>query len=61
MLLIRQDDHTAILELSLGGLQGILKILSADSSDVKIFKEMLSNFGSENDEWIKALYLEYNK
>lgn len=61
MLLIRQDDHTAILELSLGGLQGILKILSAASSDVKIFKEMLSKFGSENDEWIKALYLEYNK
>jgi type IV secretion system protein VirB4 len=39
----------------------LLKIFSADSSDVKIFNEMLSKFGSENDEWIKALYLEYNK
>jgi type IV secretion system protein VirB4 len=59
--LLKQDDESILLELSLGGLPGIVKILSAGDSEIKLFKALVEKHGLESDEWIKELYVQYNQ
>jgi type IV secretion system protein VirB4 len=61
MFLIKQNDEAVPLELSLGGLSGILKILSSKKEDVDLMNQIISELGTDNDEWIKELYTQYNK
>ncbi len=57
---IMQDDQTVELEISLGSLTGILKILSSKPEEVKLFKEVRAKFTNNDNEWIKELYNKYN-
>ena len=61
MFLLKQNEQSILLELSLGGLPGITKILSAGEDEIKLFKEIMLKNSTDSDEWIKELYLKYNE
>lgn len=54
LFLMKQNNRTMVLELSLGGLPGIVKILSASAKDLEIYKKVKSEKEQEN--WIIDLY-----
>lgn len=61
MFMVKDGENSVALELSLGGLPGVLRILSADSHDYELYQQMRSRFNSYETEWIEVLYAELNK
>ena len=61
MFLLKQDDNLVSLELSLGGLSSILKILSAGESEIQTFNDLLSQPSTKDDEWLTKLYEKFNQ
>lgn len=59
LFLMKQNDRTMSLELSLGGLPGIVKILSASTKDLEIYEKLRSEPVQEN--WIIDLYNTFRK
>lgn len=61
MFLIRQNGQSVALELSIGGLIGITKILSCREPELQIYQKILEKYPGHPDEWINPLYIELNK
>lgn len=61
MFLIQQDDKTIAAELSIGGLPGIMRFLSAQKSELDIYTELTKRLGDDKPEtWMAKLYEELN-
>lgn len=56
LFVIRQDDHPIMVELSLGGVQSLLRILSCSPKDLEQAKQLQQQFGIENTQWLSELY-----
>ena len=56
---IKQDNDSLIAELSLGGLPGILKILSAQPHNLILYDKIKDRRDSQED-WVISLYNEFN-
>ncbi len=61
MFLIQQNGQSVVLELSIGGLIGITKILSCREPELQIYHEILEKHPGNPDDWINPLYIELNK
>lgn len=59
--LIKQAGHSIIAELSIGGLPGILRMLSSDADDLKIFETIKSQNPGHPDNWIGELYNAFDR
>lgn len=60
MFLINQDSQSIAVELSIGSLIGIIKILSCGTEELKIYKEILQQYPGHPDSWINHLYIALN-
>ena len=60
MFLIHQDAQSIAVELSIGGLVGIVRILSARGGELKIYQEVLQQYPGHPDDWINPLYKALN-
>lgn len=60
MFLINQDAQSIAVELSIGGLVGIVRILSARGGELKIYQEVLQQYPGHPDDWINPLYKALN-
>lgn len=59
MFLIKQNNKTIAVELSIGGLQGVLRILSSGKNEIKAYEEIIREIDKENvEEWVSLLYEE---
>jgi type IV secretion system protein VirB4 len=56
--LIKQGDQSIVAELSIGGLTGIVRILSAGSDEFKIYDRILAETSGSTGVWIEQLYKE---
>jgi len=56
LFLAKQDDRSFALELSLGGLPGILKMLSASEKELEIYRKIRAQEHENPEEWVIALY-----
>ena len=57
MFFIRQDQQTIATELSLGGLNGLIRVLSSGSAERLIYKEVTKTHGSiKPEDWVEVLY-----
>lgn len=55
MFLINQNGQSVALELSIGGLSAILKILSSRVEELKIYQEILKQYPGHPENWITPL------
>ena len=60
MFLINQDDQSIAVELSIGSLIGIIKILSCRAEELKIYQKILQQYPGHPDNWINPLYIALN-
>lgn len=60
MFLINQNNQSIALELSIGSLIGIIKILSCRTEELKIYQEILQQYPGHPDNWINPLYIALN-
>ncbi len=60
MFLIQQNGKSVALELSIGGLTGIVRILSCRDVELKIYQEILEQYPKHSDNWINPLYKALN-
>ena len=58
MFLINQGSDSIVVELSIGSLVGIIKILSASELELEIYQEVLKKYTGHPDDWINQLYKE---
>ena len=58
MFLINQGSDSIVVELSIGSLVGIIKILSASELELEIYQEVLKKYPGHPDDWINQLYKE---
>ncbi len=56
LFLLKQDERALSLELSLGGLPGILKMLSASERDLALYKTIKAKEREKPDDWAIELY-----
>lgn len=57
MFLVYQDDRTLAIEVDLSYFPGIQKILSAQADEIKLYNQMIKQYGEEKiDNWLKPLY-----
>ncbi len=61
MFLMKQNDQTVALELSIGGLSGITKILSCREPEIQIYQKILEKYPGHPDDWINPLYRELDQ
>ncbi|OZG32295.1 transporter [Rickettsia endosymbiont of Culicoides newsteadi] len=61
MFLINQDDQSIAVELSIGSLIGIIKILSCRAEELKIYQKILQQYPGHPDNWINPLYMALNR
>jgi type IV secretion system protein VirB4 len=55
--LIKQDEKTIASELSIGGLPGIMRILSAREEEIKIYQKIIKEYGDKKPEdWVEHFY-----
>lgn len=59
--LIKQNNSSVIAEFSIGGITALLKILSSDEEDRKIYQNILEQHAGHPDNWIGPLYEALNK
>lgn len=60
MFLIKQNNQSIVLELSIGGLVGITRILSCRGPELEIYKKIIEQHPGHPDDWINSLYTELN-
>jgi type IV secretory pathway VirB4 component len=60
MFLIKDKNQTITAELSIGGLTGIVRILSCDSLELDIYQKILQEYPGHPDNWINHLYKALN-
>ncbi|XVN43599.1 MAG: VirB4 family type IV secretion/conjugal transfer ATPase [Candidatus Rickettsia vulgarisii] len=60
MFLIKQNGQSIVLELSIGGLVGITKILSCREPELEIYKKIIEQHPGHPDDWLNPLYMELN-
>jgi type IV secretion system protein VirB4 len=60
MFLISQNGQAVAVELSIGGLVGIVKILSCRDGELTIYQEILQQYPGHPDNWINPLYKALN-
>ncbi|MCC8417404.1 MAG: VirB4 family type IV secretion/conjugal transfer ATPase [Rickettsia endosymbiont of Bryobia graminum] len=60
MFLIKQNNQSIVLELSIGGLVGITKILSCSEQELEIYRRIIEQHPGHPDDWINPLYMELN-
>ena len=60
IFLVKQDSKSVAVELSIGGLVGIVRILSAKEGELKIYKEILQQYPGHPEDWIVPLYKALN-
>ncbi len=58
--LIKQNDQTVALELSIGGLSGIARMLSCREPEMQIYQKILQKYPGHPDDWINPLYRALN-
>jgi len=57
MFLIKQDDKVIAAELSIGGLQGLVRFLSSGKSEIEEYTKVIERYSSEKPEdWVGPLY-----
>jgi type IV secretion system protein VirB4 len=56
MFLIKQDNECIIVELSIGGLKGLVRILSAHTLELEIFEKIKTEYPGHAENWISHLY-----
>jgi type IV secretion system protein VirB4 len=57
MFLIKQDDKLIAAELSIGGLQGLVRFLSSGKSEMEAYTKIIERYSSEKPEdWVGQLY-----
>jgi type IV secretion system protein VirB4 len=61
LFIIKQLENTIVTELSLGGLPGVLKMLSASEEDIKVVHSIIEQKGSNPEEWLEEVYEILNK
>lgn len=54
--LINQDDKTLASELSIGGLPGIVRMLSSRKSERDDYRKFISELGEDVSDWVSPLY-----
>ncbi len=57
MFLIKQDGKTIASELSIGGLPGLTRFLSAGKTEMELYKQVVSQYSSDKPEnWVGPFY-----
>ena len=56
MFLIIQENQSIAVELSIGALEGIVRILSAHEDELSIYEKILDEYPGHVDNWINHLY-----
>jgi type IV secretion system protein VirB4 len=61
LFMIKQMNNTIVTELSLGGLPGVLKLLSAKESEVKAAFSIIEQKGPAAGDWLEEVYENFTK
>jgi type IV secretion system protein VirB4 len=61
LFMIKQLGNTIVAELSLGGIPGVLKLLSAKNEYINIANSLISQKGSKAEDWLEEVYETFNK
>ncbi len=56
MFLIKREGQTVVAELSIGGLTGIVKILSSSDYELEIYQKIVSTNPGHPENWINPFY-----
>lgn len=59
--LIKQNNSSVIAEFSIGGITALLRILSSDEEDRKIYQNIIEQHAGHPDNWIGPLYESFSK
>lgn len=59
LFLMTQDNRSLALELSLGGLPGILKMLSCREKELEIYRKIRAECDPDSEDWVIKLYDEF--
>lgn len=56
LFLMTQDNRSLALELSLGGLSGVFKMLSCQEEDLEIYRKVRAESDPDGEDWVIKLY-----
>lgn len=59
LFLMTQDNRSLALELSLGSLTGVLKMLSCQEKDLETYKRIRAEADGDSEDWVIKLYDEF--
>jgi type IV secretion system protein VirB4 len=61
LFMIKQMNNTIVTELSLGGLPGLLKLLSAKEPEIKAALSIIEQKGQNAEDWLEEVYEKFTK